>query len=167
LIDGAGGIISFIGMGANLGQPIVQCLEATERMHATSGIHVLRRSSFYRSEPVGHKEQSWFVNAVLEIRTMLPADDLLQALQTIERAMGREKEVRWGPRVIDLDVLLYGQQIIQSPDLNIPHPEFHKRRFVLTPFNEIAPYVMHPAFGVSIHGLLERLQDQHQVELIH
>jgi 2-amino-4-hydroxy-6-hydroxymethyldihydropteridine diphosphokinase len=115
---------------------------------------------------VGLREQDWFVNAVVEIRTVLQAGELMQVLQAIERMMGRERDVRWGPRVIDLDILLYGQQVIQAPDMNIPHPEFHKRRFVLMPFHEIAPYVMHPAFGVSIHGLLERLSDELQVELI-
>ena len=166
MIEGAGGVISFIGVGANQGRPAVQCHEAIERMQATAGIHVLRRSSLYRSEPLGLQEQDWFVNAVVEIRTLLQAGGLLRALQTIECEMGKERKVRWGPRVIDLDILLYGQQIIQTPDINIPHPEFHKRRFVLMPFHEIAPYVVHPAFGVSIHGLLDRLQDKLQVELI-
>lgn len=166
MIEGTSGIISFIGIGANEGRPVAQCLEAIERMHAAPGVRVLRRSSLYRSEPVGLREQDWFVNAVVEIRTVLQAGELMQVLQAIERMMGRERDVRWGPRVIDLDILLYGQQVIQTPDMNIPHPEFHKRRFVLMPFHEIAPYVMHPAFGVSIHGLLERLSDELQVELI-
>jgi 2-amino-4-hydroxy-6-hydroxymethyldihydropteridine diphosphokinase len=166
LIKGTSGIISFIGVGANQGRPAAQCLEAIEHMRAAPGIHVLRRSSLYRTEPVGLQEQDWFVNAVVEIRTLLLAGDLLQALQAVERRMGREGDVRWGPRVIDLDILLYGQQVIQSPGMDIPHPEFHKRRFVLVPFHEIAPYAVHPSFGVSIHGLLERLEDKLQVELI-
>lgn len=166
MIEGTSGIISFIGVGANQGRPAAQCLEAIEHMHAAFGIRVLRRSSLYRTEPLGLQEQDWFVNAVVEIRTVLQAGDLLQALQAVERRMGRERDVRWGPRVIDLDILLYGQEVIQSPDMDIPHPEFHKRRFVLVPFNEIAPYALHPAFGVSIHGLLERLEDKLQVELI-
>jgi 2-amino-4-hydroxy-6-hydroxymethyldihydropteridine diphosphokinase len=166
MIEGAGGVTCFVGLGANLGQPVEQCLEAVQQMHAADGIRVLRRSSLYRTEPVGIQEQGWFVNAVVEINTVLKADELLQALLAIERLMGRQREARRGPRIIDLDILLYGQQVIRSPDMIIPHPEFHKRRFVLIPFYEIAPYVIHPAFGVSIRGLLDRLEDDRKVELM-
>ena len=166
MIEGKSSIVSFIGVGANQGQPATQCLEALERMHAAPGLQILRRSSLYRTEPVGMKGQDWFVNAVVEIRTALPAIELLQALLAIEKTMGRERDKRWGPRTIDLDVLLYGQEVIQTPDMIIPHPELHKRRFVLIPFHEIAPYVIHPAFGVSIHGLLDRLQDDSKVEIM-
>jgi 2-amino-4-hydroxy-6-hydroxymethyldihydropteridine diphosphokinase len=166
MIEGAGGVTCFVGLGANLGQPVEQCLEAVQQMHAADGIRVLRRSSLYRTEPVGIQEQGWFVNAVVEINTVLRADELLQALLAIERLMGRQREARRGPRIIDLDILLYGQQVIRSPDMIIPHPEFHKRRFVLIPFYEIAPYVIHPAFGVSIRGLLDRLEDDRKVELM-
>lgn len=166
MIEGAGGIICFIGLGANLERPVDQCLEAMERMHATDGIRVLQRSSLYRSEPMGNREQSWFVNAVVEIRTVLRAGELLQALLAIERAMGRQRDAPCGPRIIDLDLLLYGQEVIVAPDMVIPHPAFHKRRFVLVPLHEIAHYVIHPAFGVSVRGLLDRLEDDHNVELI-
>ena len=166
MIEGAGGVICFIGLGANLGRPADQCLEAMERMHVTDGIRVLQRSSLYRSEPVGNREQGWFVNAVVEIRTVLRAGELLQAMLAIERAMGRQRDAPWGPRIIDLDLLFYGQEVIAAPDMVIPHPAFHKRRFVLVPLHEIAPYVIHPVFGVSIHGLLDRLEDDHKVELI-
>jgi 2-amino-4-hydroxy-6-hydroxymethyldihydropteridine diphosphokinase len=130
------------------------------------GIHVVRRSSLYRSEPVGDQQQDWFVNAVVEIRTMLQPDDLLRTLLAIEQRMGRYRSARRGPRLIDLDLLLYGQQVIDAGGLVIPHPALHERRFVLVPLHEIAPYVIHPAFGVSIHGLLDRLEDDHKVELI-
>lgn len=166
MIEGAGGIICYVGLGANMGRPTSQCLEATQRMRATDGIHVVRRSSLYRSEPVGDQQQDWFVNAVVEIRTVLQPGDLLQALLTIERTMGRDREARRGPRIIDLDILLYGQQVIEGPDIVIPHPELHQRRFVLVPLHQIAPYVIHPAFGVSVHGLLDRLEDDYKVELI-
>lgn len=166
MIEGADGIICFIGLGANLDRPIDQCLEAMERMHAQDGIHVLRRSSLYRTEPVGTREQGWCVNTAAEIRTALRAGELLDALLAIEKAMGRRRDAPWGPRTIDLDLLLYGQEVIMAPGMVIPHPELHKRRFVLVPLHEIAPYVIHPAFGVSIQGLLDRLEDDHKVELI-
>jgi len=166
LIEGCEGTIAFVGVGANLGNPLEQCRDALERMDATPGIKLLRRSSFYRSEPAGFREQPWFVNAVAEVRTVLAAVDLLKALQRIEQAMGRGRERRDGPRVIDLDLLLYGQDIMRQPDLTIAHPRMHGRRFVLMPFYEIAPYILHPAFGISIQGLLDRLQDDSVVEPI-
>lgn len=166
MIEGCEGTIAFVGVGANLGNPLEQCRDALERMDATPGIKLLRRSSIYRSEPAGFREQPWFVNAVAEVRTVLAAVDLLKALQGIEQAMGRVRERRDGPRVIDLDLLLYGQDIVRQPDLTIPHPRMHGRRFVLMPFYEIAPYVLHPAFGISIQGLLDRLQDDSVVEPI-
>lgn len=101
--------------------------------------------------------QDWFVNAVAEIRTVLTPRDLLSALLRIESRMGRVRTERWGPRVIDLDLLLYGQSVIEEPGLTVPHPELHKRRFVLVPLNEIAPYAVHPVFGISVRGLLDRL----------
>ena len=134
MIEGCEGTIAFVGVGANLGNPLEQCRDALERMDATPGIKLLRRSSFYRSEPAGFREQPWFVNAVAEVRTVLAAVDLLKALQRIEQAMGRVRERRDGPRVIDLDLLLYGQDIMRQPDLTIPHPRMHGRRFVLMPF---------------------------------
>jgi 2-amino-4-hydroxy-6-hydroxymethyldihydropteridine diphosphokinase len=166
MIEGAGGVACFVGIGSNMGRPAAQCAEAMEKMHAADDIRVVRRSSLYRSEPVGDLQQDWFVNAVVEIRTVLQPGELLQALLAIERMMGRHREARWGPRIIDLDLLLYGQQVIEGPDIVIPHPAFHKRRFVLVPFYEIAPYVIHPAFGVSIHGLLDRLEDNRKVERV-
>jgi 2-amino-4-hydroxy-6-hydroxymethyldihydropteridine diphosphokinase len=166
MIEGAGGIICYVGLGANMGQPEAQCVEATQKMHATAGIHVVRPSSLYRSEPVGDQQQDWFVNAVVQIRTVLQPGELLQALLAIEREMGRQRDAPWGPRIIDLDLLLYGQEVIQGPDMVIPHPAFHKRRFVLVPLHEIAPYVIHPAFGVSVRGLMDRLEDDHKVELM-
>jgi 2-amino-4-hydroxy-6-hydroxymethyldihydropteridine diphosphokinase len=167
MIKEAGGIICFIGLGANLGQPVQQCLEAIERLHNTEGVHFLRRSSFYRTEPVGDGLQEWFINGVAEFRTFFDAGKLLQTLLDIERLMGRVRRTPGGePRVIDLDLLLYGQEVLEAPGMVVPHPELYKRRFVLVPMHEIAPYVIHPAFGISIRGLLDRLDDSHRVELI-
>ena len=126
----------------------------------------MRRSSFYRTEPVGFLDQDWFINAVVEIRTELTASQLIQELQAIESRMGRQKQLKWGPRIIDLDILFHGQEIICEDQLIVPHPEMHKRRFVLEPLYEIAPYVIHPAFGISIAGLRERLSDDSKVEKI-
>lgn len=160
------GIICYIGIGSNLEKPVARCREAKEYLSAIKGCKVLRHSSYYRTEPVGLLNQDWFINAVIEMRTTLPAALLMEELQKIENHMGRRKVVKWGPRIIDLDLLLYGQAVIQSESLIVPHPELHKRRFVLTPLYEIAPYVIHPAFGVSISGLMKRLPDKSKVELL-
>lgn len=160
------GVIAYIGIGSNLGQPEEQCLEAMRRMASVKEIAFLRRSSLYRTEPMGVKNQPRFVNAVAEVRTSLSPRALLRILMQIEEAMGRVRDVHWGPRTIDLDILLFGQEIIQEDDLVIPHPELHKRRFVLVPLNELASYAIHPAFGVSIRGLMQRLRDDSRVERI-
>jgi 2-amino-4-hydroxy-6-hydroxymethyldihydropteridine diphosphokinase len=128
-------------------------------------VRLLRSSSLYRTEPVGPQDQEWYINAVVEIRTDLPPGLLLKSLKEIERALGRTEGVKWGPRIIDLDILLYGQEVIREKDLVIPHPELHRRRFVLVPLCELASYAIHPAFGVSVRGLLDRLTDPARVDL--
>ena len=158
------GIIAFIGIGSNLRDPAVQCRDAFRRIGAIPEIRLLRRSSLYRTEPVGPEDQPWFINAVAEIRTDLPSRKLFEALKGIERKMGRTDGPRWWPRVIDLDLLLYGQKVVAEEDLVIPHPELQRRRFILEPLCELASYVIHPAFGVSVRGLLDRLTDPGLVE---
>jgi len=137
---------------------------AIDFLAKTEGIRLIEVSSFYRTAPVGLVEQADFINAVCGIRSFMPPRRLLRRLQDIEKAMGRRETVHWGPRIIDLDILLYGQEIVREGDLVIPHPELHKRRFVLEPLNEIASYAIHPAFGISVRGLLDRLEDQSRVE---
>ncbi len=166
MTDPIRGVISFVGIGSNVGNPAARCREAKGHIAAIDGCNILRSSSFYRTEPVGFQGQEWFVNAVLEIRTGLTAKVLMHELLVIEERMGRERTVKWGPRIIDLDILLYGQEVIQGDDLIVPHPELHKRRFVLGPLNELSPCVIHPVFGVSMAGLMDRLEDRSRVELL-
>ena len=159
------GIISFIGVGANLGRPLEQCREAIRRVGEREGITLLRQASFYRTEPIGDPDQPWYVNTVIEIRTTLTPRSLLLGMEEIEQQMGRHRSaVKWEPRVIDLDLLLYGQEVVDEADLIIPHPELQRRRFVLIPLNEIASYALHPSFGVSVRGLLTRCEDHSRVE---
>jgi len=162
-IDDASGVISFIGIGSNQGDPAARCNEAFSRLSQAGGIKLLRKSLLYRSEPVGFKEQDWFINVAAEIRTRLDPHGFLAELQGIENSMGRVRGEKWGPRVIDLDILLYGQEIIEDDDLIIPHPELHRRRFMLEPLFELAPYAIHPVFGISVRGLMERLEDGSKV----
>lgn len=142
------------------------CKDAVENISRISEIQLTGMSSFYRSEPVGIENQNWFVNAVVEIKTTLTAQRLLCVLQSIENKMGRTRKIKGGPRIIDLDLLFHGQDVIDEAGLTVPHPEIHKRRFVLEPLNEIASYFIHPAFGVSVRGLKNRLNDQKAVILL-
>ncbi|MEN6469122.1 MAG: 2-amino-4-hydroxy-6-hydroxymethyldihydropteridine diphosphokinase [Smithella sp.] len=170
------GTLAYIGIGSNLGNPLLQCKASINKLSDVSGITLERVSSFYKTEPViadsgiGEQcneleNQSWFINAVAEIRTTLVPGDLLKGLQNIEKMMGRVRTFAGAPRTIDLDILLYGQEIMCDVDLIIPHPEMHKRLFVLVPLCEIASHLIHPAFGVSMRGLKDRLNDQKIVEL--
>lgn len=140
------------------------CYRALREISSIAEATVIGRSALYRTEPVGCEEQGWFVNCVVEVRTQLSARELIGRLQQVEKKMGRtESGVKWGPRIIDLDILLFGQEIINEPDLTVPHPQMHKRRFVLEPINEIASYVVHPVFGITMKGLLDRLEDNSAV----
>lgn len=149
-----------------MSNPQRQCEEAMRKICDIRLSKRQRVSSLYRSEPVGYKDQNWFVNAVCEIRSLLPARELLEELKGIEKLMGRLEGSKWGPRIIDLDILLYGQEIMNESDIKVPHQELHKRRFVLKPMCEIAPYVIHPVYGISMQGLLDRLTDNDIVERI-
>jgi 2-amino-4-hydroxy-6-hydroxymethyldihydropteridine diphosphokinase len=162
--EGVHGVVAFIGIGANMREPDVQCREALHRIGAVPEIRLLRNASLYRTEPVGPKEQPWFVNTVAEIRTGLTPRALFHLLKGIERDMGRMEGPRWGPRIIDLDLLLYGQEVVAEEGLIVPHPEMHQRRFVLEPLCELASYAIHPGFGISARGLLDRLTDSSAVE---
>ena len=160
------GVVSFVCIGSNLGNPIGNCLRAIESISSLDDVEVLQRSSLYRTEPVGFPEQDPFVNCVIGAKTTLSAHFFLKSLQRIEDDMGRIRAEKWGPRTIDLDILFYGDLTIGDETLLIPHPELHKRRFVLVPLCEIAPDFIHPAFGVSVSELLDGLKDESSVELI-
>jgi len=158
------GVICFLGIGSNMGNPAANCAVAERRLSEVDGVTVLRCSSLYRTQPVGIEEQDWFVNGVIEIRTALGPRPLMDAVLGVEEEMGRVRNGKWGPRIIDIDILFYGQFVVDDEDLVIPHPLLHKRRFVLVPLDEIAPHAIHPAFGVSVRGLLDRLDDTNKVE---
>lgn len=160
------GILCYIGIGSNLGDPLKNCRCAVKNLSRMEGIELTTVSSFYKTEPVGMENQNYFINAVIEIKTTLTAQKLFEALQNIENDMGRKRKAKGGPRIIDLDLLFYGQNVINEQNLTVPHPEIHKRRFVLEPLCEIASYFIHPSFGVSIRGLKDRLDDQKTVEII-
>jgi 2-amino-4-hydroxy-6-hydroxymethyldihydropteridine diphosphokinase len=157
----------YIGIGSNLGDRRANAEEAVRRVKELRATTVVRSSSLYESEPLGDAT-TWFVNGVIEVETDLPPAELLKELQAIEEAMGRRrvKGARWGPRIIDLDILLIDQQVIATRTLAVPHPEMHKRRFVLMPLAELAPDVVHPQLGRSASTLLATVQDEKRVTLL-
>ena len=153
---------AFVGFGSNMGDSLSVCSRAVERLHRPPEVRVLRVSSFYETEPVGMTEQAPFLNGVLLCETALGPEDLLGAAQEIEKAFHRTREVRWGPRTLDLDILAYGGLRIALPHLIVPHPRLHERRFVLIPLLEIDPAWVHPASGEPGRRLLEAIPAEGQ-----
>lgn len=145
---GADLVDAFIGVGSNLSYPSSQVEAAIDRLADLPGSRLVARSSLYRSAPFGGVEQPDFVNAAVQLQTQLSAGRLLEYLKDLERAQGRDEGgKRWGPRVIDLDLLVYGRQRISQPGLSVPHPGIAERNFVLLPLMEIAPELDVPGLG--------------------
>ena len=150
-------VIAYVGLGANVGDPRRQLAEALKRLHAAEEVEVTRVSTFYRNPPLGPADQPWYVNAAARVRTRLGPEELLGLLQQVETAMGRVRGERWGPRRLDLDLLLFNGEVIFAPNLVVPHPEMHRRAFVLVPLAEIAPQAWHPVMDKSAGDLLSEL----------
>lgn len=146
-----------IGVGSNLGDREFLIRKAIEAMRDLPGTAVIGVSSLYDTDPVGGEEQPAYLNAVVRIETALDPRELLWQLLLIEKRMGRVRTQRWGPRPIDLDLLFYGKEIRDEPDLKIPHPEAHKRAFVLLPLAELDPEFVHPVTGESIRKMISTL----------
>jgi 2-amino-4-hydroxy-6-hydroxymethyldihydropteridine diphosphokinase len=146
---------AYIALGANLGDREATMRRALELLKQTDGVRVTRVSSFVENPAVGGPADSpAFLNAVAEIETTLGPEALLDRLLEIERELGRVRREKWEPRAIDLDVIFYGSQVINTPRLSIPHPLMHERRFVLQPLVQIAPEVMHPVLNMTAAQLL-------------
>ena len=148
---------AYIGIGANLHDPIAQVRAAFAALDGIDSTHVAGRSSLYRSQPVGYLEQPDFVNAVARIESGLDAHTLLDRLAAIEQAQGRVRTRPNGPRTLDLDLLLYDEERIATAELVVPHPRMHERAFVLIPLVEIAPDIVIPGRGPAAR-LLERIE---------
>ena len=148
----------FLCLGSNLGDREANLNKAINLLKE-KGIKITKKSTLYETEPVEMRERDWFHNQVIEVETNLEPEDLLVAVKKIERAVGREFTYRYGPRIIDIDILIYEGQVVNSSILHIPHVRMHERKFVLVPFNEIAPEVLHPVQKKSIKELLNECSD--------
>ncbi len=151
--------VVYVGIGSNLGDKGNNCLLAVEKLSAR-GIPITKRSALYETKPWGVTDQPDFVNMAVEAHASVSPQQLLGILKEIEIEMGRKPGLRWGPRLIDLDLLLYDDLIIQSENLVVPHPLLHKREFVLLPLSEIAPNAVHPLLKKKIMELKEALCDE-------
>ena len=158
---------AFIGIGSNLGDRRNNCVEAVERLKELRECEFIRCSRWYLTSPIGVEDQEWFVNGVACLGAEVSARDLLGKLLSIEALMGRVRAEKWGPRVIDLDLLLYGMDIVNEADLTIPHPHMPLRRFVLAPLAEVDPDVIHPVLAKTASRMLQELQgDDQQVTFL-
>ncbi len=153
---------AYLSLGSNIGDRAGNLKRAIDALPA-HGVRVIRQSHFYETEPVELREQDWFLNCVVEVQTDLQPPELMRGLLTIEQWMGRQRLVPKGPRIIDIDILLYGSVILKQPQLEIPHPRLAARRFALVPFAEIAPNAMHPVLAKTIRELLEITPDNSEV----
>lgn len=147
----------FVGVGSNLGDREFLIRKAVEAMRDLPRTLVVRVSSLYDTDPVGEVDQPAFLNAVVWLETTLLPRELLWQLLLIEKRMGRVRSQRWGPRPIDLDLLFYGEETVDEPDLKIPHPEAHRRAFVLMPLLELDPEFVHPTTGEAVKKTVKRL----------
>lgn len=147
----------YLGLGSNIGDSQSHLETAIQKLTTWGDIRAV--SSFYETEPVGVTDQAWFLNCVLLFETELSPEELLVKAKEIEKELGRTASIRNGPRIIDIDILLYDDRIIEADDLTVPHPRIHERRFVLLPLSEISPNLVHPIFKRTIAELLQELPE--------
>lgn len=157
---------AFVGLGSNLGEREALVRQALDELGALPDTTLILVSSLYDTEPVGEIEQPRFLNAVAMLDTELTARQLLWNLQRIEARLGRVRTQRWGPRTMDLDLLLYGDLVIEEADLQLPHPELGNRAFVLVPLVELDPLLTHPVSGLTAVQLLARLEHKSPIKRI-
>ena len=155
--------IAYLSVGSNLGRKLKNCRNGVAALTRCTGIRLIRQSPVYRTEPVDYLDQDWFVNYAVKIQTQLDPLPLLNLLKSIEQKAGRVAHtVRFGPRVLDLDIILYDDIVQSDSRLTIPHPRMHKRRFVLKPICDIDPDITHPLLRQKLLYLLENLDDAGQ-----
>ena len=155
--------IAYISAGSNMGDRLQNCRKGIEALTETGNCRILAQSRVYATEPVDYKDQDWFINLMVKLETTHDPFQLLDHIQYIQRAAGRIQDpIRFGPRILDLDIILYDDRIIESERLIVPHPRMHKRRFVLKPICDIDPAIIHPVLKKEMQFLLKRLGEEEQ-----
>ena len=158
--------VAYISVGSNLGDKLENCRCGIAALGAAAEVRITGRSRFYKTEPVDVTAQDWFINGAVRIETALGPFELLDRLEAAQRAAGRPADgLRFGPRVLDLDLLMYDQLVLEDPRLSLPHPRMHRRRFVLQPLCDIDPLLVHPILGKDIQRLLSEL-DEHGQQVV-
>lgn len=159
--------VVYLSLGSNTGDKVSFIQQAVKLLQNSDSFTLVRSSTLYETEPWGNKDQPWFVNSVIEAKTKFSPVELLHHCQEIERLLGRVREgvPHWGQRTIDIDILFYGSETINLPELTVPHKYLHKRAFVLVPMLELVPLFKHPVLGKTISQLHEELQEPEDVFL--
>lgn len=161
--------IVYIGFGSNIGDRVDFCDRAITLLSLLPHSQVTAVSLLYETEPVNdgsNPGSGWFLNGVVQLETDVTPKSLLTVLREIERSLGRDQDNRSGPRTIDLDILFYGERVINETDLIVPHPRLHERRFVLMPLSELDPLLVHPVRQRSVNQMLAEVTDQSEVRLL-
>ena len=154
---------AFLSLGSNLGDKAENLKRAREKL-ILKGLQVQKSSLLYHTEPVDYEDQDWFFNQILQVGTLVGPEQLLDFCSEVESELGRERQIPRGPRLIDIDVLLYDRIIVNSLKVQIPHPRMHLRRFVLEPLASISPDVLHPGFQKTVSALLKECRDPGQIK---
>lgn len=157
---------AFIGIGSNMGDSTKNCATSIMKLTEDRRVRLISTSSLYAASPVSTIEQNYFINCAVCIMWAGSPFELLELLNTIEEVMERKREVKNGPRTIDLDILLFGDLILNTPSLKIPHPELHKRKFAIIPCIEIEPGIIHPVYGRQLNEFLVHIGDEQRIEML-
>ncbi|CAH0347606.1 2-amino-4-hydroxy-6-hydroxymethyldihydropteridine diphosphokinase [Bacillus sp. CECT 9360] len=156
---------AYISIGSNMGDRVNFFKKAIELLDRDEGIKVVDISSLYETDPVGFTDQPLFLNAVFKIETFYEPEKLLEKCLETERTLGRKREIHWGPRTLDLDILLYNQENIETENLSVPHPRMLERAFVIIPLLELNPDIMLPKMETPLIDVLEKIKDKEGVRL--
>ncbi len=157
------GHTAYISVGSNIGNKLENCKKGVDALIRSDSVTMKAQSPCYKTDPVDYPDQDWFINYVIKIETLLDPFELLNRLKSIQQDAGRIRdEIRFGPRILDLDIILFGDAVIDSENLVIPHPRMHKRRFVLKPICDIDAEIIHPVFKKNMKYLLYNMDDEEQ-----